>query len=653
MPVAGIENGERAQPGAGAFHRRPRPQHGPRQQARTARVSRLYRTLVSAEYAPHRALRDRSGTRAEVPHRNRSGRNGVSPRVARRIGGANAEPHGTPWGDEMDTWAVPGYTESLELGAGASGRVVLAVHEETGVPVAVKYLSESLRTTPGFVHGFRAEARLLGGLESPYVADLYEYVESPDGAAIVMELVDGVSLRTLLTRAAPLDAEAALVVLKGSLLGLADAHRVGVVHRDYKPENVLVVPDGSSRLVDFGIAVDVGASAGAAGTPSYMAPEQWAGAPASPAGDVYAATATFFECLTGHRPYSGDNLAALVVQHVDGPIPADEVPEAVRDLVRRGLAKDPGERPAHAEAFVAELEAAAGAAYGADWEERGRGRLAALVALVPLLLPSARSAPPSSTTDTARTVLGSEAGHGGARSWLPGRAGMLTSAAAVLLGVLLSYNLQHAPGVAPQQAAQALATSSARPALEPEASAAATTSPPAAPTATSTASSTASPDPSASASASAPVTAGTGDPTASATTTPAVEPTPGGPTTETTPATASPTPPPAPAVKDVTVTSFRQTGPATATTTVTVTTDGTGPLSLSVSWFTGDGGRGLGTPDGASQTFERSGSTQYVLTVDHTFRNAGCYWSVRATTTPAPADGGASQQLLTRQCEIR
>ncbi|MEH0541688.1 serine/threonine-protein kinase [Streptomyces sp. B21-105] len=563
----------------------------------------------------------------------------------------------------MDTWAVPGYTESLELGAGASGRVVLAVHEETGVPVAVKYLSESLRTKPGFVQGFRAEARLLGGLESPYVADLYEYVESPDGAAIVMELVDGVSLRTLLTRVAPLEPEAALVVLKGSLLGLADAHRVGVVHRDYKPENVLVVPDGSSRLVDFGIAVDVGASAGAAGTPSYMAPEQWTGAPASPAADVYAATATFFECLTSHRPYTGDNLAALALQHVDGPIPADEAPEAVRELVRRGLAKDPGERPAHAEAFVAELEAAAGAAYGSDWEERGRGRLAALVALVPLLLPSARSAPPSTTTDTARTVLGREAARGGAsgkapggaRSWLPGRAGLLVTAAAVLLGVLLSYDLRHAPGAAPQQAAQALATSSARAAVDPEASVAPTTpAPSAAPP-----SSTASPGPSdsASASASSSASVGTDEPSASASASPTEEATPGeapgGPSTGATPTTASPTPPRAPAVKDITVRDFRQTGSTTATATIAVTTDGTGPLSLTVSWSTGNGGRGLGASDGAPQAFERSGSTQYVLTVAHTFRNAGCYWAVQATTVPAAADGGGSQQLLTRQCDIR
>ncbi|KUO21348.1 serine/threonine-protein kinase [Streptomyces dysideae] len=549
----------------------------------------------------------------------------------------------------MNTWAVPGYTESLELGAGASGRVVLAVHEETGVPVAVKYLSESLRTRPGFVHGFRAEARLLGGLDSPYVAGLYEYVESPDGAAIVMELVDGVSLRTLLTRQGPLGPEAALVVLKGSLLGLADAHRIGVVHRDYKPDNVLVVPDGSSKLVDFGIAVDAGTSVGVAGTPSYMAPEQWTGAPASAAADVYAATATFFECLTGHKPYSGDNFAELALQHVDAPIPAEEVPEAVRELVRRGLAKDPDERPTHAEAFVTELETAAGAAYGPDWEERGRGRLAALVALLPLLLPSARGGP-RTTTDTARTVLGREPGHGWAQSWRPGRPGMLVSGAAVLLGILLAYGIQHPPGAAPQQAAQALATTSAEPDVESGGSTAPSASTHSSPPPTPT--STVSPSPS----PSDPATTGTGtgEPSASVPTAPATETTPpSGVTTEPTPTTASPTSPAAPAVKDVAVSGFQQTGSTTATATIDITTDGTGPVSITVAWFTGNTGGELGTPDGVSQTFERSGATQYTLTVDHTLQSIGCYWAVRATTTPASADGGASQQLLTRRCDIR
>ncbi|MEU2912943.1 serine/threonine-protein kinase [Streptomyces massasporeus] len=551
----------------------------------------------------------------------------------------------------MNTWEVPGYTGSLELGEGASGRVIQAVHEETGVPVAVKYLSESLRTRPGFVHDFRAEARLLGGLESPYVAGLYEYVESPDGAAIVMELVDGVSLRALLRREGPLDPEAALVVLKGSLLGLADAHRIGVVHRDYKPENVLVTPDGCSKLVDFGIAVDAGTSSGVAGTPSYMAPEQWTGAPASPTADVYAATATFFECLTGHKPYLGDNLAELALQHVDAPVPAEDAPEPVRDLVRRGLAKNPEERPARAEDLVAELETAAGTAYGPDWEERGRGRLAALVALLPLLLPSSREVP-RSTTDTARTVLHRPPGLGRARSWLPGRPGLLVSVGAALLGVLLTLQIPFDPGTAAQQTAQALATTRAQPGQVPAAPPSPTASSPS-PSATETESAGSSPSPTGS-SPSGPAATGSDEPPASDAPSGDPETTaPGGPATAATPTTSTPAPPAAPAVKDVVVSEFRQTGPTSATATVGITTDGTGPVSITVSWFTGRTAGPLGTPDGPSQTFERSGATQYTLTVDHTFQNVGCYWAVQATTTPASADGGASQQLLTRRCDLR
>ncbi|MBC2905730.1 serine/threonine-protein kinase [Streptomyces cupreus] len=546
----------------------------------------------------------------------------------------------------MSTWEVPGYTESLELGSGASGRVVLAVHEETGVAVAVKYLSESLRTRPGFLYDFRAEARLLGGLASPYVTGLYEYVESPHGAAIVMELVDGVSLRTLLTRHGPLTPEAGLVILKGSLLGLADAHRVGVVHRDYKPENVLVVPDGSSKLVDFGIAVDSGTSAGVAGTPSYMSPEQWTGAPASPAADVYAATATFFECLTGHKPYSGDNFAELALQHVEAPVPAEEAPEAVRELVRRGLAKDPAQRPAQAEEFVTELEAVAGTAYGHDWEERGRGRLAALVALLPLLLPSTRSTP-RTTTDIARTVLPHGPGPAPARAWLPGRPGMLVSIAAVILGVLLTYGTPLNPGTAAQQTGQeALATTSAPPDAEPAGTTAPTSS--AAPSPTST--SSGSPSSSSSQSPTGSATTGSAepaDPGEGTTTTPA-----GTETTET-PTTTSPPSPAAPAVKAVAVSGFGQTGPTTATATIDVTTDGTGPVSITVSWFTSNASGQLGAADGAPQTFTRSGATTYSITVDHTFQNIGCYWSVHATTDPGAAGGDASQQLLTRQCDIR
>jgi eukaryotic-like serine/threonine-protein kinase len=314
----------------------------------------------------------------------------------------------------MDTWAVPGYTESRELGSGGGGRVVLAVHEATGVPVAIKYLRERLRSDDSFVREFRSEARLLGGLDSPYVVGLYEYVESPAGAAIVMEVVDGVSLRMLLRQEGATGPEAALAVLKGSLLGLAAAHRIGVVHRDYKPGNVLVAQDGTSKLVDFGIAVRSGDAAGVAGTPAYMSPEQWNGAPASPASDVYAATAVFYECLTGRQPYRGGNFAELALRHLDAPVPDADVPEPVRPLVRRGLAKTAGERPGDAAAFVAELEHLAGAAYGPRWEERGQRRLAALAALLPLLLLPVDGGPAGGAADVATTDFADDGGAGSA-----------------------------------------------------------------------------------------------------------------------------------------------------------------------------------------------------------------------------------------------
>ncbi|WP_205315453.1 serine/threonine-protein kinase, partial [Nonomuraea lactucae] len=307
-------------------------------------------------------------------------------------------------GRQME-WSAPGYTEVKQLGAGASGRVVLAVHDETGVKVAIKYLSAELRRDPHSLARFQAEARVLVTLRDQHIATLWEYVQEPEGAAIVMELVNGVSLRALLRENGTTGPEAALVVLKGSLLGLARAHAMRLVHRDYKPENVIVRHDGVSKLVDFGIAVREGTASHPEGTPPYMAPELWAGAPATPATDVYAATAVFFECLTGHRPYRSTEPSVLGYQHVYAPIPVHDAPEPVRELLMRGLAKDPADRPTSAEAFVAELEETARAAYGEDWEERGRRRLAALVALLALLLPMPQTPPADVTTSFAQTVF--------------------------------------------------------------------------------------------------------------------------------------------------------------------------------------------------------------------------------------------------------
>ena len=178
----------------------------------------------------------------------------------------------------MPEWNVPGYTELRALGSGGFGEVVLARHDASGVLVAIKYLRHDLLADQEFAEMFRGEAATLASLDDPNVVRLYEYVESPSGTAIVMELIDGVSLRDILARQGSTTAEAALVVLEGSLLGLAAAHRRGVVHRDYKPENVLVNGDGISKLTDFGIAARTGDRAIPAGTLMYAAPEQMAGA---------------------------------------------------------------------------------------------------------------------------------------------------------------------------------------------------------------------------------------------------------------------------------------------------------------------------------------------------------------------------------------
>ncbi|XVQ84192.1 serine/threonine-protein kinase [Microbispora siamensis] len=307
---------------------------------------------------------------------------------------------------QTGAWRVPGYTEIRELGTGGAGRVVLARHDADDVPVAIKYLSDEMMTDLHFVARFRHEARLLAAMDpNPHAARFYEYVETARGAAIVMELIDGVSLRAMLRSEGPTGPEAALTVLKGSLLGLAAAHSIGVVHRDYKPENVMVEADGTSKLVDFGIAAQSGEGVRAAGTPPYMAPEQWSGGKAGPASDVYAATVVFFECLTGGRPFRAQNMAALARQHQATPPPVDEVPPPLRELVERGMAKRPEDRFASAEEFLRKLEAVAAGAYGPAWEERGRRRLAALAGLLVPFFPLKEKAPETGTA-LAETRLG-------------------------------------------------------------------------------------------------------------------------------------------------------------------------------------------------------------------------------------------------------
>src|ERR1700722_4866551 len=293
-------------------------------------------------------------------------------------------------------WTAPGFIEQQELGRGPSGRVAVAVHDESGHQVAIKYLSPALAGDPAFMRRYRGEAQALRELRVPQVVQVYDFVEQPGvGAAVVTELVNGVSLREMIERCGPARPEAALTVLKETLLALAAAHALGILHRDCKPENVLADTAGNSKLADFGWTVLDGERLPPAGMLPYLAPELWHGASESPATDIYAATAVFFFCLAGEPPFTG-TAAQLREQHSTAPVPAELVDPPLHRLVMRGLAKDPALRPHSAIAFAAELEALTVSAYGVGWEERGRGQLAERAAAI---LP-----------------LTSRAGHGSAQS---------------------------------------------------------------------------------------------------------------------------------------------------------------------------------------------------------------------------------------------
>jgi serine/threonine protein kinase len=264
-----------------------------------------------------------------------------------------------------------------------------AEHDDSGTPVAIRYLSAKLLEDEDFRERFEEQARLLERLREPGLVAVHEYVESPHGAAIIMELVDGVSLAQLMNADGALGPEASLVVLKGALHALAVVHQAGLVHGDYKPGNILVDGDGYTRLTDFGLAMRADEMP-VPGTPAYLAPELWKGEPPTPASDIYAAAAVFYECLTGREPYGARTLSQLALVHRTGVIPVVDVPELLRPLVRHGLDKQPEDRPESATEYLTELEAIAFAAYGVGWEERGRAVLKERAAELAMLFPIAR-----------------------------------------------------------------------------------------------------------------------------------------------------------------------------------------------------------------------------------------------------------------------
>jgi hypothetical protein len=307
--------------------------------------------------------------------------------LARRARGSGAPP--LPVLDGYDIRGV--------LGTGATGVVYLAQQVGTDRPVAVKQLARQLASDPVFRSRFRDEARLLARLDHPNIVRAYDFVERDSEAFLVTEYVAGASLREVLRRAGPLTTPQAFGVLRGALLGLSEAHRVGLVHRDLKPENVLVDRDGTSKLADFGLAAPSGSAGDAgSGSPAYMSPEAIRGAQIDARSDIYAAGALLHELLTGRVPYPATSTLAQQRRHLDDPVPDPRtlrpaLTAASAEVVMRAMAKDPADRYATAEGFLTALDIAARSEDGDDW--LAAASIAALVLATTLAAGTAPGAP--------------------------------------------------------------------------------------------------------------------------------------------------------------------------------------------------------------------------------------------------------------------
>ncbi|MGY1672480.1 serine/threonine-protein kinase [Geodermatophilus sp. SYSU D00710] len=255
------------------------------------------------------------------------------------------------------------------IASGGMGQVWRATDLLLHRPVAVKVLRSEYTGDPTFLARFRAEAQHAAALSHPNTAAVYDYGEAEAGdtgeqlAYLVMELVEGQPLSALLRQEGRLDTATTLSVLSQTAAALAEAHRAGLVHRDVKPGNILVRPDGSVKITDFGIAWSAGSvpltrTGQVIGTPQYLSPEQAEGHLATPASDVYALGLVGYECLTGHPAFDGDNAVTIALKQLRSdpePLP-DDLPGGVRTLIRRALCKDPAARMRDGAAFVAAVE---------------------------------------------------------------------------------------------------------------------------------------------------------------------------------------------------------------------------------------------------------------------------------------------------------
>src|SRR5215213_1075637 len=252
------------------------------------------------------------------------------------------------------------------LGSGGMGEVYLARDRVLGRDVALKVLRRQYAGDEEFAERFRREAMSAAALSHPNIVQVYDRGETEEKASyIAMEYVPGGTLKERISTEGPLEAADAAALGAQVAEALGAAHDRGMVHRDIKPQNVLLTANGRAKVADFGIAragssVTISKTGSVMGTAGYMSPEQALGKSATPKSDLYSLGVVLYEALTCELPYTADNPIAVSMKHVNEPLrPPREInpriPEGMNALVTKLLTKDPEDRYADAEELADDL----------------------------------------------------------------------------------------------------------------------------------------------------------------------------------------------------------------------------------------------------------------------------------------------------------
>ncbi|MHA7652870.1 serine/threonine-protein kinase PknD [Mycobacterium sp. ML4] len=241
------------------------------------------------------------------------------------------------------------------IGRGGMGEVYEAEDTRKHRVVALKLISTRYSNNPVFRSRMQREADIAGRLNEPHIVPIHDYGELDGHFFVEMRLIDGVSLRSMLTQFGPLSPARTVAIIRQVAAALDAAHASGITHRDVKPENILVAQNDFAYLVDFGIAraahdPNLTQSGMAVGTYNYMAPERFTGDDVTYRADIYALACVLGECLTGAPPYRADSVERLIASHLMEPVPRPSVirpgrvPAALDHVIAKGMAKNPNER---------------------------------------------------------------------------------------------------------------------------------------------------------------------------------------------------------------------------------------------------------------------------------------------------------------------